>query len=442
MARLKYKLIGAIETKDSGSGAVRIKGFANKFIVDSVGERLLPEGCDFSRFEKNPIMLFNHDKDYVIGSWDTFESRKNEGTYVEGNVSKSETEKISYVRDLVAEGILKTLSVGYIENKAKEMPDGSRDVTDWTLHEISVVSIPCNQESVFSASLGKRLNRELFSKSLDEARTMLKEINKADCENPADEDKKPTKEKEAGTLQSIVFKKPAFDKEKVIEWLKAHEYGSDGITEDDDTVTYTVLPVEQFDPESFQKNAMGANIILIFGVEKQSEEPAEEPETLSTENEEMTEEQKAAFQDCVNEKIPKLIDEGKSREQAVAIAMEMCKNEGKCSLPAETKEITTAIPAGQPDPMGDGNPIYHAMQQTNALLGAVLVELKGMNEKLSKLALLETQEETEVEPTEEITNQTPATAPETMTESADKKLIADIKLWQNEIDAKLKQFNI
>lgn len=59
--------------------------------------------------------------------------------------------------------------------------------------------------------------------------------------------------------------------------------------------------------------------------------PPVKPENENNPNED--ESAKAtAFEQCVSAKIPKLIDEGKPQDQAVAIAISMCREEGKCSI--------------------------------------------------------------------------------------------------------------
>lgn len=173
--KLKYKALGqAISGKrKSASGFVTIEGYANKYIIDSIGDLMEPGGCKFGRFEKNPIMFFNHDRDYPIGKFLSWEARP-EGLWVKGRISNSQNPKIAFVRDLIEEGILATFSIGYEERRAESQADGSRKITDWNLHEVSVVSIPMNEASTFTAARKSFLDNAVKSKRFGAAKLMVK----------------------------------------------------------------------------------------------------------------------------------------------------------------------------------------------------------------------------------------------------------------------------
>jgi hypothetical protein len=135
----------------------------------------------------------------------------------------------------------------------------------------------------------------------------------------------------------------------------------------------------------------------------------------------------------VTSKIPKLIDEGKDRDQAVAQAIAMCQEEGKCALTPDGKqaaygEIFAAVDAWdgskelafdlteavtfeasetqqkqvtegsqgeeqQPttpidgDVKGEdfGSPFLDQAKQTNVLLGSLISEMRSTRELLEKL---------------------------------------------------------
>ena len=160
----KFKNVG-----ETGKGSVKIAGYANFFTIDAVKERMDPQSVILDRFMKNPVMLFEHDQKYPIGKFTKVEPRE-DGVWIEGYVSGSKSEKVSYVRDLVKEGVLKTLSIRYdvedVNKSFKQDPlhnDGTL-IKDWELQEVSIVSIPCQPDSVFSL---------VGVKSLGEAREMV-----------------------------------------------------------------------------------------------------------------------------------------------------------------------------------------------------------------------------------------------------------------------------
>jgi HK97 family phage prohead protease len=231
-------------TEDS---KVVIEGWANKAKVDSCGDYMVPSGCDTKRFGLNPIIFFNHDRDYPIGKATAWKPDDEKGLWLRAEISESDNPKIQFVRDLIKEGILKTYSIGYNERQAERMADNSRKVTDWELHEVSVVSLPMNDESTFS--LGKDFKTAFDANDFETAR-------------------------------SIIVKSLSSNK-----------------AQDND----------------------------------------EEPQNENTEGEssENTDASKSEFQECVAAKIPKLIEEGKPQDEAVAIAMAMCRDEGKCAVPSQ-----------------------------------------------------------------------------------------------------------
>jgi HK97 family phage prohead protease len=252
-----------------------IEGWANKAKVDSCGDFMVPSGANMERFKLNPILLFNHNRDYPIGKVVEWELDDEKGVWIKAEVSSSDDPKSTFVRNLIEQGILQTFSIGYNENNAIKQSDGSRRITDWELHEVSAVTIPMNDASTFS--LSKSLNEKDYT-------TAMEIITKALTE-------------------------PVEETAPVVE---------------------PEVPQEQAPEE--------AKAIPETPADTPAEEPA--PATPSEEeNKPSDEELKAeAFQECVSKKIPKLIEEGKPQEQAVAMAISMCRDEGKCSIEPSEKQ--------------------------------------------------------------------------------------------------------
>jgi HK97 family phage prohead protease len=114
---------------------------------NSHGFYLLNAGGQFDRFRENPVMLFNHDHDRLIGKWDNL--------HVEGSllmldpVFDEGDEDALKIKGKVDRGFLKGGSPGIIvlDAEYRDNPtSGSFDifVTQWELFEGSVVSIPSN----------------------------------------------------------------------------------------------------------------------------------------------------------------------------------------------------------------------------------------------------------------------------------------------------------
>jgi phage head maturation protease len=155
-----------------------IEGLANEFVQDRMNEILIPEGVILESYNKNPVLLANHSYSCqsAIGQVDMIETREN-GVYFSGWIGQPQkaplTDLQKQVRSLIAQGILKTVSVGFIPLEMRE-PQFSDigemieplKITKWELLEISIVPIPCNAGSIFNL---KSIENGDFSKNLEPA---------------------------------------------------------------------------------------------------------------------------------------------------------------------------------------------------------------------------------------------------------------------------------
>jgi len=144
-----FKLDSNIKAVEEGDGELRIAGYASTDSVDRQSDRILPTAWTrggLRNYEINPILLFNHDYDRPIGKVIEMSTDKR-GLRIKGVISKSAGE----IYDLVKEGVLSTFSVGFLVKDADY--DKSADgliVKDAELLEVSVVSVPANQDATFS----------------------------------------------------------------------------------------------------------------------------------------------------------------------------------------------------------------------------------------------------------------------------------------------------
>jgi len=125
--------------------------------VDHDNEVLLPDGIQLSTFNKNPIILFNHDYEHPIGKSLDLRQTDNGWEATAKIAEKGSTTKADEVWSLVKQGILKGISVGYIElekripSKKDILKFGDKVraiVSKWKLIEFSIVSAPCNQDAL------------------------------------------------------------------------------------------------------------------------------------------------------------------------------------------------------------------------------------------------------------------------------------------------------
>lgn len=130
------------------NGNLKITGYASTSAKDRAGDIIIPEAWTkggLDNYEKNPILLFNHNYNKPIGKT-TAITVDAKGLHIEGEISKN-TEAYSLVED----EILKTFSVGFMVKDLdyNEASDGFI-IKDAELLEVSVVSVPCNQDACFS----------------------------------------------------------------------------------------------------------------------------------------------------------------------------------------------------------------------------------------------------------------------------------------------------
>lgn len=111
--------------------------------VDRYGDTIEAKGWEIDWFRKNPIALFGHDHDFPIGRW--------EDVRVEGGkllarlklAAEGTSARIDEVRGLIAQGILKAVSVGFKPIESEPMIGGVRFIRQELL-ECSVVGVPAN----------------------------------------------------------------------------------------------------------------------------------------------------------------------------------------------------------------------------------------------------------------------------------------------------------
>lgn len=114
--------------------------------VNSYGFVVLTEGIDTTAFERNPVMLYMHNRDgNVIGRWENI--RKDGKRLLGDAVFDDSTELAATVKKQVEKGFLRSVSIG-IEQIATEELNGVQTVTKCRLIEASIVDIPSNENAV------------------------------------------------------------------------------------------------------------------------------------------------------------------------------------------------------------------------------------------------------------------------------------------------------
>ena len=143
-----FNLTSTFKTHSEEDGSVMIRGMASTVDFDRAGDSISAEAWQkggMANFEKNPIILFNHDYDKPIGRATGLKAGPN-GLEMEAKISKH-----AHCAALIKDGVLGAFSVGFRVKDADYIKetDGLM-IKDAELFEVSVVSVPCNQSATFS----------------------------------------------------------------------------------------------------------------------------------------------------------------------------------------------------------------------------------------------------------------------------------------------------
>lgn len=137
-----------VEKSSEEDGPLKITGYANTTTKDRQGD-VVPEEAwkkgALTNYAKNPVILAFHDHKRPVGKATGLEVDKG-GLKITAEISKHATE----VYNLVKDGILKAFSIGFLVKDADYDPKTDIFVIkDLELLEVSVVSVPANQDSLF-----------------------------------------------------------------------------------------------------------------------------------------------------------------------------------------------------------------------------------------------------------------------------------------------------
>ena len=153
--------IKSVHLDDDGEDLI-IEGYANTVTKDRAGDVIPMEAWmtknALTNYLKNPIVLAYHNHSMPIGAMIGHEVTEI-GLKIKARISKGAGD----VYHLIKDGILTTFSVGFgILDAEYDQKSDTYYITDVELHEVSVVSVPCNQDSVFSVA--KSMNSQDFEK--------------------------------------------------------------------------------------------------------------------------------------------------------------------------------------------------------------------------------------------------------------------------------------
>lgn len=340
-----------------------IEGWANRAVVDRGMDVISPDAWKFDNYKKNPVVLFNHNMDKPIGKSVDVKPMEG-GLWVKCQISKSADPTISMVRDLVEEGILNSFSVGFESKQAQKNSEGINEIKEAELYEVSIVSIPMNQDSSFS----------LTSKSYKEARKEILILKGA---------------KVAAALREAIDQKEDFDLAKFAE--------ESGLNPDElkEVLAGNVTPVPQPILEAFA-SSLSLELESLLSLNKEDEqEPKEEPEEPEDKEEDALKAEYEAEANATENNPPSWVADEAKWEQAKQISKEsygevlypfvmwlyINKLDGAKKSAPKKQEKEAIVPNETPIPHGD-NPYLEQSKQTNVLLSMLVESMRGLREDL------------------------------------------------------------
>ena len=194
---------------EDDDGGLDIKGSASTDALDRAGDMIESSAWakgGLENFKNNPVILFNHNYDRPIGRAKEIGVTEN-GLELTARISKSAGE----IKDLIKDGVLGAFSVGFKVKDAdyNDETDGYK-IKDAELFEVSVVSVPCNQNAVFSLakSFDSMEEYNQFKKDFIQETSSIDANAKIEQSSEAKADKTETKMSEESKTPEV---SPEFD---------------------------------------------------------------------------------------------------------------------------------------------------------------------------------------------------------------------------------------
>lgn len=283
----EFRMAGGVIRSVNGEKAINpdqkleIAGVANANVIDRMDERLEPAGCDTGHFIKNNILLADHMyySDFAIGLV-TDMVAKDSGVEFQAHIGDPSaaplTERQRNIRSLVAQKILKTVSVGFIPHKIRAPEfDGNGHIVEpavillWEMLELSIVAIPCNPGATFEQrAIANEHRKKIFQ--IDVSLNGSNDDGLTTDKNTGENNTKQSDEKTS--TQSLIFSKEKFTQAEAVKWANDHEYRSDKIDETETSFRLRQKEPDEFVDGSFRTIDITDGIQAVIGRLKTTEE--------------------------------------------------------------------------------------------------------------------------------------------------------------------------
>jgi len=150
-----------LPTKDMSIDSIMIEGYASTVDTDRQGD-IVPVTVwkkGVQNYLKNPVILAYHDHSEPVGRM-VDHRIDSKGLWIKARISAAAGEVFNLIKD----GVLTAFSIGFrIADAEYNAAEELFVVKDLELHEISVVSVPANQNTLFSLSKSFKTDEEVMS---------------------------------------------------------------------------------------------------------------------------------------------------------------------------------------------------------------------------------------------------------------------------------------
>ena len=138
-----HKLNNQYNTQTSNK-KLYIEGYASIFSIADKDQDIIEQGAFIKSINKikNLKLLWQHDTKLPIGIISSI-TEDNYGLFMCAYITHT-TQKAQEAASLIEEGIIDSLSIGFIPNKVKTGAKGAACIIEATLYEVSLVTFPAN----------------------------------------------------------------------------------------------------------------------------------------------------------------------------------------------------------------------------------------------------------------------------------------------------------
>jgi len=234
-----------------------ITGMANAHVVDRYQEIVVPNGIQVGPYVRNPVLLADHCYTcaYAIGIVEELRIEA-DGVHFDAYVGDPSlgplTDKQKEVRSLIAQRILKTVSIGFIP-KEIEAPEWDEEtgkvikaarIIKWEMLELSIVPVPANQDSLFDSKGAPNY------KSLTDIKQIIENELKVSTSTK---------------VQSLIFDKQKFTVETCSKWALDHDFRAEKVDETENSIRLRQLDPNDFLEDSFRTIELTDGVKAVVG---------------------------------------------------------------------------------------------------------------------------------------------------------------------------------